>query len=55
MGLLVSQLFDCLKVGLIFDYLLPILIIFAITFIKEGFDDYQRRIKDNIANKQKVM
>ena len=50
--LLISQFFPPLKVGFLADYLAPILIVFAITFIKEGYDDYQRYKKDVEANNQ---
>ena len=52
--LLISQFFAQLKVGFLADYLAPVLIVFAITFIKEGYDDFQRYKKDVEANDQLV-
>lgn len=41
-----SQLIPALKVGLMFTFMAPLLLVLGLTMLKEGYEDYQRHLKD---------
>lgn len=50
--LMLTQFFKPLNVGPVFDYIVPVSIVFLITFVKEAHDDFRRHKKDKDANNQ---
>lgn len=42
-----------LKVGFLFTYLAPLILVLGFTLIKEGYDDYYRKKRDEETNNQK--
>ena len=45
-----SQLIPALKVGLMFTFMAPLLLVLSLTMLKEGYEDYQRYLKDKEVN-----
>jgi phospholipid-translocating ATPase len=41
-----------LKVGFLFTYLAPLILVLGFTLIKEGYDDYYRKKRDEETNNQ---
>jgi phospholipid-translocating ATPase len=50
-----SQFFDALKVGFLFSYVAPLVLVLSVTIIKEALDDYCRYKRDKEANNQKFI
>ena len=50
----ITQFFDALKVGFLFTYLSPLLMVVIFSMLKELYDDIKRRIQDKITNSTKV-
>ena len=48
--MVITQFFDILKVGFLFSYLAPLIIVLTITIIKEAYDDFNRFLQDKITN-----
>lgn len=46
----ISQFIPVLSVGLLFSYVAPLVLVLLLTMIKEGYEDYQRFVKDKEAN-----
>jgi phospholipid-translocating ATPase len=42
-----SQLIDMLKVGFLFTYVAPLLLVLGFTLFKEAYDDINRKKRDN--------
>ena len=51
----VSQFIPALKVGLLFSYLAPLLLVIVLTMIKEAYEDIQRYRKDKELNSSEFM
>lgn len=49
-----SQLIPDLKVGFMFTYVAPLVIVLAITILKEAVDDYKRYLRDKETNNQPI-
>jgi len=47
-----SQFVNMLKVGFLFTYLAPLILVLGFTLIKEGYDDYYRKKRDEETNNQ---
>ena len=45
-----SQFVPVLKVGLMFSFVAPLLLVLSLTMMKEAYEDYQRFIKDKEIN-----
>lgn len=45
-----SQFIPVLKVGLLFSFVAPLVLVLVLTMVKEGYEDYQRYIKDKEIN-----
>jgi phospholipid-translocating ATPase len=41
-----SQIVDMLRVGFLFTYVAPLLMVLGFTLFKEAFDDYYRKVRD---------
>jgi phospholipid-translocating ATPase len=41
-----SQFIPALKVGLLFSFLAPLVLVLVLTMLKEAYEDYQRFLKD---------
>jgi phospholipid-translocating ATPase len=50
----ISQFFDALKVGFLFSYVAPLVLVLTVTIIKEAIDDYYRYKMDKELNNQKL-
>ena len=48
-----SQFIESLKVGFLFTYVAPLVLVLTFTMIKEGYDDIQRYRRDKEANSTK--
>ena len=48
-----SQLIDMLRVGFLFTYVTPLLLVLGFTLFKEAYDDLNRKKRDNETNNQK--
>lgn len=48
--MVITQFFDILKVGFLFSYLAPLIIVLTITIFKEAYDDFNRFLQDKITN-----
>lgn len=48
--MVISQFFDVLKVGFLFSYVAPLIIVLIITLFKEAYDDYYRYVQDKKFN-----
>ncbi len=48
-----SQLIDMLKVGFLFTYIAPLILVLGFTMMKEAYDDYNRKKRDEETNTQK--
>jgi phospholipid-translocating ATPase len=46
----ISQFIPVLSVGLLFSYVAPLVLVLLLTMVKEGYEDYQRFVKDKEAN-----
>lgn len=46
----ISQFIPALSVGLLFSYVAPLVLVLVLTMLKEGYEDYQRYVKDKEAN-----
>ena len=46
----ISQFIPILSVGLLFSYVAPLVLVLFLTMLKEGYEDYQRYIKDKEIN-----
>ncbi len=46
----ISQFVPVLKVGLLFSFLSPLLLVLALTMAKEGYEDYNRYKRDDEIN-----
>jgi len=46
----ISQAVPQLRVGFLFTYVAPLAIVLGITIAKEGYDDYQRYLRDKELN-----
>lgn len=42
----ISQFIPALKVGLLFSFLAPLIMVLVLTMVKEGYEDYNRYKKD---------
>lgn len=42
----ISQFIPVLKVGLLFSFVAPLALVLFLTMVKEGYEDYQRFLKD---------
>lgn len=45
-----SQFIPVLKVGLLFSFVAPLALVLFLTMLKEGYEDYQRFLKDKEIN-----
>jgi phospholipid-translocating ATPase len=45
-----SQFIPALKVGLMFSFVAPLVLVLALTMLKEAYEDYQRFKKDRELN-----
>ena len=45
-----SQFIPALKVGFMFTYVAPLVFVLVVTILKEGWDDYQRLLRDKELN-----
>ena len=50
-----SQFIPALKVGLLFSFVAPLVLVLFLTMIKEGYEDYQRFLKDKEINSAEFM
>lgn len=50
-----SQFIPALKVGLLFSFVAPLLLVLALTMMKEAYEDYQRFLKDKEINEAEFM
>ena len=50
----VSQFVPFLKVGLMVTYIAPLAFVLIVTMLKEGWDDYQRMLRDKELNLIKI-
>ena len=41
-----SQFIPALKVGLLFSFVAPLVLVLSLTMLKEAYEDYQRYLKD---------
>ena len=41
-----SQMIDMLRVGFLFTYVAPLLLVLSFTLFKEAYDDYNRKLRD---------
>ena len=48
-----SQLIDMLRVGFLFTYVTPLLLVLGFTLFKEAYDDLNRKKRDKETNNQK--
>jgi len=48
-----SQFIPELQVGFLFTYIAPLVFVLTVTLVKEGYDDYQRYVRDKEANSQR--
>ena len=48
-----SQLVDMLRVGFLFTYVAPLLLVLGFTLFKEAYDDMNRKKRDKETNNQK--
>lgn len=53
LGITISQSIPILRVGFLFTYLAPLVLVLAVTMIKEFVDDIQRVIRDRAVNREK--
>ena len=42
----ISQMFDMLRVGFLFTYIAPLLLVLGFTLFKEAYDDWNRKQRD---------
>lgn len=47
-----SQFVDMLKVGFMFTYVAPLMLVLGFTLVKEAYDDYNRKKRDEETNSQ---
>ena len=45
-----SQFIPVLKVGLMFSFVAPLVLVLSLTMLKEAYEDYQRFLKDKEIN-----
>lgn len=50
MGVALAQLIPQLRIGPLFTYIAPLSFVLTVTIIKEGYDDYQRYLRDKETN-----
>jgi phospholipid-translocating ATPase len=50
-----SQFVPVLKVGLLFSFLAPLVLVLVLTMLKEAYEDYQRFLKDKEINEAEFM
>lgn len=53
LGITISQCIPILRVGLLFTYIAPLVLVLAVTMIKEFVDDIQRVVRDRAVNREK--
>ena len=53
LGITISQSIPILRVGFLFTYLAPLVLVLAVTMIKEFVDDIQRVVRDRAVNREK--
>ena len=51
----VSLFFDIFKVGFLFSYLSPLVIVIIVTMVKEAYDDIKRHIQDRNTNNEEYL
>ena len=51
----VSQFIPALKVGLLFSFLAPLVLVLVLTMVKEAYEDIQRYKKDKEINSSEFM
>ena len=47
-----SQFIPALQVGLLFSYLAPLIFVLGMTLLKEGYDDFNRWVRDRDTNNE---
>jgi phospholipid-translocating ATPase len=45
-----SQVIEALRVGFLISFVAPLIFVICITMVKEFFDDYKRRVRDQEIN-----
>ena len=52
MVIALSQFVDMLKVGFLFTYVAPLILVLGFTLLKEAYDDLNRKKRDRETNNQ---